>query len=83
MGNETGCAWRLETLGPISPNIQGADSDSPALMAVVCGFLLPALLLLQSVGFVVEAHEFRFPEACGIFQDQGLNPSPTHWQLDS
>ena len=35
MGNETGCTWRLETLGPIAPNIQGAD-DSLALMAEVC-----------------------------------------------
>ena len=23
------------------------------------------------------------PEACGIFQDQGLNLCPMHWQADS
>ena len=29
------------------------------------------------------AQGFSFPQACGIFLDQGLNPHPLHWQMDS
>ena len=34
-------------------------------------------------GSVVVAHGFTYPEACGIFQNQGSNPCPLHWQADS
>ena len=39
---------------------------------------------LSSCGFVV-AHEFSYSAACGIFifLDQGLNPCPPHWRVDS
>ena len=33
-----------------------------------------------SVGAV---HELGCLVACGIFPDQGLSPSPLHWQVDS
>ena len=60
------------------------------------GFSLWWLLLLWSpgsrrVGFsscstqglVVVAHGLCCSVACGIFPDQGSNPCPLHWQVDS
>ena len=38
---------------------------------------------LQSTGSVVVAHGLSCSAACGIFPDQGLNPCPLHWQVDS
>ena len=35
------------------------------------------------VGSVVVTHWFPCPMACGIFSDQGSNPCPPHWQVDS
>ena len=37
---------------------------------------------LQSTGSVVVAHRLSCSVACGIFPDQGLNPSLPHWQVD-
>ena len=45
------------------------------LVGVACG--------LQSAGSVVVAHGLSCSAACGIFPDQGLNPCPLHWQVDS
>ena len=36
-----------------------------------------------STGAVVEAHGPSCSAACGIFLDQGSNPCPLHWQVDS
>ena len=52
------------------------------------GFSLRWLLLLQSTGSrhtgsVVVAHGLSCSKACGIFLDQGSNPCPLHWQVDS
>ena len=54
----------------------------------VCGPLTIAALLLRSTGSrragsVVVAHGPSCSAACGIFPDQGSNPSPLHWQADS
>ena len=38
---------------------------------------------LQSTGSVVVAHGLSCSAACGIFPDQGWNPCPLHWQVDS
>ena len=38
---------------------------------------------LQSTGSVVVAHGLSCSTACGIFLDQGFNPCPLHWQVDS
>ena len=38
---------------------------------------------LQSTGSIVVAHGLCCSMACGIFQDQGLNPCVLHWQADS
>ena len=53
----------------------------------VC-FLLRWLLLLQStgsrcLGSVAVAHGLSCSTACGICHDQGTNPCPLHWQVDS
>ena len=37
---------------------------------------------LQSVGSMVITHQLSCCAAYGIFLDQGLNPSPLHWQAD-
>ena len=52
------------------------------------GLSLLRPLLLQStgsrrVGSVVVAHGPSCYAACGIFPDQGSNPCPLHWQVDS
>ena len=46
------------------------------------------LLLLQSTdsrvrASVVSEQWLSFPMAGEVFPDQGLNPSPLHWQVDS
>ena len=38
---------------------------------------------LQSTGSVVVAHRLSCFAACGIFPDQGSNPCPLQWQVDS
>ena len=38
---------------------------------------------LQSAGSVLVAHRLSCLSACGIFQDQGSNPHPLCWQVDS
>ena len=38
---------------------------------------------VNSTDSVVVAHRLSFPVACGIFLDQGSNPCPLHWQMDS
>ena len=52
------------------------------------GLLILAALLLWLVavgplGPAVVAHGLSYPESCGIFPDQELNPCPLHSQVDS
>ena len=52
------------------------------------GLSLSPPLLLRSTGSrragsVVVAHGPSCSAACGIFPDQGSNPCPLHWQVDS
>ena len=63
----------------------------------MCGFspvvargpLLVAVSLVAEHGLrgerasVVMAHRLSFSAARGIFLDQGLNPCPMYWQVDS
>ena len=75
-----GCAgsWLLCWLSPV------AVSRGYSLVEV-CRPLI--LLLLQSMGSggrsVVVAHKLSCPVGCGIFLDQGSNPCPPPWQMDS
>ena len=49
-----------------------------------CGSWAQQLWLgLQSAGSVVVVYGLSCSAACGIFPDQGLNPCPLHWQVDS
>ena len=47
------------------------------------GLSLSRPLLLRSTGSVVVARGLSCSAACGIFPDQGSNPCPLHWQVDS
>ena len=52
------------------------------------GLSLSRPLLLRSTGSrrtgsVIVAHGPSCSAACGIFPDQGSNPCPLHWQVDS
>ena len=57
-------------------------------LVVVWGLLLGGASLvpehrLQGTGSVVVALGLGCPVVCGVFPDQGLNPCPLHWQVDS
>ena len=39
--------------------------------------------VVAEAGSVVVAHGLSCSVACGIFPDQGSNPCPLHWQVDS
>ena len=47
------------------------------------GFSMWWLFLLQHKGSVVVVHRLSCSMACGIFLDQGSNPCPLHFQIDS
>ena len=53
-------------------------STDPGLQASVA--VAPRL---KSIGLAVVAHGLRCSEAQGILPDQGWNPHPLHWQMDS
>ena len=38
---------------------------------------------LECSGSVVVVHRLSYLKLCGIFLEQGLNPCPLHWQVDS
>ena len=42
-----------------------------------------AVPMFWSTGSVVLVHRLSCSVACGIFSDQGSNPRPLHWQVDS
>ena len=48
-----------------------------------CGTWVVVAHGLQSAGSVVVAHGLSCSAACGIVPDQGLNPCPLQWQVDS
>ena len=52
-------------------------------LVVVGGLLIAVASLVAVHGSVDVAPRFRCPMAHGIFLDQGSNPSPLHWQVDS
>ena len=47
------------------------------------GSRVRGLQSLQHAGSVIVVHGYCCPVACGIFPDQGSNPGPLHWQVDS
>ena len=48
-----------------------------------CGASLDTEHRLYSAGSAVVACGLSCPMACGIFLDQGSNPCPLHWQVNS
>ena len=55
--------------------LQSTGSRRAGSVVVACG--------LWSAGSVVPAHGPSCSAACGIFPDQGSNPCPLRWQVDS
>ena len=56
------------------------------LFFVVHGLLIAVASLVAEhglVGSVVVVHGLSCSVACGIFLEQGLNPCPLNWQVDS
>ena len=47
------------------------------------GFSCCGAQALGCAGSVAVAHGLSYSVACGIYPDQGLNPCPLHWQVDS
>ena len=60
---------------PWFPSSRSTGSRHTGSVVVVCG--------LWSAGSAVVAHKLRCSEARGIFQHQGSNPCPLHWQVIS
>ena len=59
-----------------------------ATLVVMHGILVVASLVmehrtLRPAGLVVVTHGLSCSMTCGIFQDQGSNLCPLHWQADS
>ena len=66
------------------------------LLIAICGLLIAMASLVEEhglqacrlqqlwhAGSVVVAHGFSCSAACGIFPDEGSNPCPFPWQVDS
>ena len=71
------CKWAFSGCG-----MQGYSLVA-VLRLLIAVASLAAEQQLQSTGSVVVAQGFNCPEPCGIFPDQGLNPRPLRWQVDS
>ena len=48
-----------------------------------CSFLQNSIQGIGSAGQVLVAHKLNSLLACGIFPEQGSNPCPLHWQVNS
>ena len=62
--------------------------DQGLLSVAECGLLIVVASLVaeqgfKSMGSVVMGSGLRGPTACRIFPEQGSNPCPLHWQVDS
>ena len=76
--------WVFVSVRGLSP-VAASGGHSSSRCA---GLSLSQPLLLRSTGSrragsVVVAHGLSCSAACGIFSDQGSNPCPLHWQVDS
>ena len=48
-----------------------------------CGGFSRGERAVQNSGLIAAVRGFSCLTVCGIFLDQGSNPSPLHWQMDS
>ena len=76
--------WVFVSVRGLSPVVASGGHSSSRC----AGLSLSWPLLLRSTGSrragsVIVAHGPRCFAACGIFRDQGSNPCPLHWQVDS
>ena len=76
--------WVFVSVQGLSLLVASGDHSS----SQCAGLSPPRPLLLQSTGSsragsVVVAHGPSCSAACGIFPDQGSNPCPLHWRVDS
>ena len=62
---------------------QGRLSYCGAWLLTVVTFSCCSSQALERMRSIVVAHSLSCPTACEIFPDQGLNPCPLHWQMDS
>ena len=75
--------------------VLGLPCSTWSLFSCIEWRLVAAYELLIAVASVVTEHQLRVqasvgtvhgltcPKACGILPDQGSNPYPLHWQVDS
>ena len=68
----------LAAPGPAAVRALWLQAGGRGLVTVMCG---PQWL--QHLGSVVVLHGLSCPKACGIFPDQGSDPCPLYWQVDS
>ena len=76
--------WVFVSVPGLSPAVANGGHSSSRC----AGLSLSRPLLLRSTGSrhagsVIVAHGPSCSAACGIFPDQGSNPCPLHWQVDS
>ena len=76
--------WVFVSVRGLSP--VAASGSHSSLRCTGLSLLWPLPLrstVSRRAGSVVVAHGPSCSVACGIFPDQGSNPSPLHWQADS
>ena len=71
----------MRGLSPVA--VSGGHSSSRCTGLSLSRPLLSWSTGSRHAGSVVVAHGPSCSAACGIFPDQGSNPSPLHWQADS
>ena len=82
--NFFGCAGSLMLSRAFSSCSKWGLLSSFSAQASHCGFFSCCGAWARGLrASVVVAHRLICPGVCGIFPDQGSNPRPLHWQVDS
>ena len=79
----SGCAGSSLLSQAVSSGEQGLLVSCDAWASHSGGFSCCRVWALGSWASIVVVPGFRCSEACGIFQDQRLNPCLLYWQADS
>ena len=72
------CVWAFSSCG-----VRGYSLVALHRLLIVVPSLVAEHRLCTQSSSVVAAHELSCSAPCGIFPDQGLNPRPLRWQVDS
>ena len=59
------------------------EHEQDCSSTAACGSVLVACGFQGTRASLAVVRVLRGSAACGIFSDQGLNPCPLHWQVDS